>query len=239
VSGALGCAGAAVVVALLAGAVTLGGLEAAAQRRRAFVGQILAPGGRLWRLLRPGAVMALGQGVAGLGLALLLVVAVARGGGLPLLLLADVLLMALLVAGLRRLLAGEVQAPHRHALARRWAARLNTLMLWVAASGWLLAAPHPRWAGMSWEAVVAEAAAGVSTGCAALGVLARGAAAGEALALWAAQEVLTGLRDPVRALLAWLAFLGAFGASWILAWAWSRALVGVLARPWELWRISE
>jgi len=35
---------------------------------------------------------------------------------------------------------------------------------------------------------------------------------------------------------AWAVFLAAFGASFLLAWIYSRALVGVLARPWDLWR---
>ena len=50
---------------------------------------------------------------------------------------------------------------------------------------------------------------------------------------WGAQNYLQGLEHPQQFIMAWLAFLAFFGVSFLIAWAYSRALVGVLSRPWS------
>ncbi|CAD7846123.1 MAG: hypothetical protein [Olavius algarvensis Gamma 1 endosymbiont] len=37
--------------------------------------------------------------------------------------------------------------------------------------------------------------------------------------------------------MAWVVFLGSFGVSFLVAWAYSRALAGFVSRPWSIrWR---
>jgi len=56
---------------------------------------------------------------------------------------------------------------------------------------------------------------------------------GEALGLWAMQNLVR----PGQPLMAWVVFLGSFGVSFLVAWAYSRALAGFVSRPWSIrWR---
>lgn len=231
------CAVAAALVAALAFAVGAAGLEAAVQRRHAFAAQYLAAGGRLFRLLRPGALVVLWQATKAVVLAAVLVVNALllepwQGG----LLLADALLVAALVHATARALAGEVRDPYVPVLARRWAVRVNALVVWAALVVGLFYTPQANLAALRWEEVVALAAGQLEVACAPIGVLARLAAVGGSLALWGAQNLFADLGDAQETLAAWLVFLAAFGTSFLHAWALSLALAGVSATPWRAWR---
>jgi hypothetical protein len=234
-AGRLPCLVAALALAAVAGLIARSGVESALVRRRAFAGQYLVPGGLLYRLLTGRVLILIRQGAQGLVLGLLLLV-----GALVLapvewgLLLADAVLFAALVAGLTRLLGRQVRVAYRQALARYWAVRLNAVLLWLAWVALMAFTPQTNYAGLRWEEVLAIAAGEPAVACDPVAVLARIGAVGSALGLWAAQHLLGGLRDPTQLLLAWAVFLGAFGASLLLAAAYSRALAGVLARPWGL-----
>jgi hypothetical protein len=112
--------------------------------------------------------------------------------------------------------------------------RLNALLLWLAWAGLLYQGPMANYTGMRWEEVVALSAAEPDIACDALALAARLASVTAALTLWSAQHLLGGLREPVQVLAAWAVFVGAFGASFLVAWAYSRALAGVLAWPWAV-----
>jgi hypothetical protein len=86
--------------------------------------------------------------------------------------------------------------------------------------------------------VVQHAASGVSVGCDALALLARIQAVAGALSSWAAQHLFVGLERPEQLLLAWSFFVAWFGVSLVLAWAFSRSLLGVSARPWRVPGVS-
>lgn len=229
----LPCPIAALALASLAGLIARSGVESALVRRHAFAGQYLVPGGLLYRLLTGRVLILIRQGAQGLVLGLLLlagalVLAPAEWG----LLLADAVLFAALVAGLTRLLRRQVHVAYRQALARYWAVRLNAVLLWLAWVALMAFTPQVNYAGLRWEEVLAVAAGEPAVACDPVAVLARIGTVSSALGLWAAQHLLGGLRDPMQLLLAWTVFLGAFGASLVLAVAYSRALAGVPARPW-------
>lgn len=236
-AGRLGCGGSAVALALAAGLMTLSGAEVAFYRRQAFVSHYLHSGGLLFRLLSRRTPMLIWQGTKALVLALLLLIGVPTYA-LPqwLLLLADVPVLVWLLAALSSLLRGEVQEAYLDPMTRHWAMGINAMLLWFA---WVLLmyfSPQENYGSLRWEEVVAFSAAQPAVGCDALAVLARLAAVGEALALWSAQHLFVGLAEPAQVAVAWAAFLAAFGTSLLVAWAYSRALVGMLARPWAVWR---
>lgn len=227
----LSCPLATLVLAAAAGLIARYGVEAALVRRRAFVGQYLVAGGRLYRLLTGRALVLSRQGAKGLVLGLLLLV-----GALGLepvqwvLLLVDVALFAFLVAVLGQLLERQVRREYLGPLARSWATRLNAVLLWIAWLTLMFSTPQANYAGLRWEEVLALAAAQPAVACEAVAIPARLAAVSSALTLWSAQHLFAGLHEATHVLLAWGVFLAAFGASFLLALAYSSALAGVLAR---------
>lgn len=231
----LPCPLAALALAAVAGLIARSGIESTLVRRRAFAGQYLVPGGLLYRLLTGRVLILIREGAQGLALGLLLLVgalvlAPAEWG----LLLADAVLFSVLIAGLTWLLGRQVRGEYRRSLARHGAVRLNAVLLWLAWVCLMGFTPQANYAGLRWEEVLALAAAEPAAACDPIAMLARLASVSSALGLWAAQHLLGGLRDATQVLLAWAVFLGAFGASLLLAAAYSRALAGVLARPWML-----
>jgi hypothetical protein len=59
---------------------------------------------------------------------------------------------------------------------------------------------------------------------------------GQALAIWAAQNASRVSHDPTQSVMVWVGFSVMFGLTFLMALAISRAFVGVMARPWEMWR---
>ena len=235
VAGRVDCLVSALFLVLAAVAVALSATEAAFYRRHAFVSQYLHPEGVLSRLLQRRTLLALWQGAKAVLLGLVLLVSSLTFEPLQwLVLLLDALLMAWLTAGLSRLLGGEVRAVYREAVARQWALRVNAAALWAVSVAILFFSAQENYRGLEWQAIVALGASRAGTGCDALAVLSRLHAVAEALAMWGGQNLLGGLQRPVQVLMAWLAFLGAFGASFLVAWAYSRALAGTLSRPWRI-----
>ena len=234
------CMFAAAVLVILAMAIGAAGLESAVQRRHTFTTQYLASEGRLFRLLRPGAFMILWQGTKALVLATILVLnALVLEVWEWVLLFGDALLMAVLFIRITRSLSGEVRALYVAPLARRAAVWVNATFVWVVWVLGLFNTPQSNFSAMRWEEVVMLAAGQVDLGCQAIALLARVAAVGESLALWAAQNLFADISDVQAMLAAWLVFLAAFGASFLFAWAYSLALAGVISAPWQVWRWRE
>jgi hypothetical protein len=236
VAASAGCVMAAGLLVALAASVTLSATEAAFHRRRALLAQYLSRRGRLFGLLRGRVVTPVWQGIKALGLAVVLMTS-----GLTLepwqwlLLLADLLVLAGLIGAIARALQAEVHAPYVAPLARKWAVAANAAILWAALLLGFFYTARENFAGLGWEEVVAFAASRVEVGCEALAVIARLAGVGEALALWGAQNLLPGLARPEQVAAAWVAFVAAFGVSFLFAWGYSRALAGTLSRPWQVW----
>jgi len=150
------------------------------------------------------------------------------------LLLADLLLLPLLLFGISRLLHGEVRAQLHAPLVRHWTQWVNALVLWIALMWATSFAAHMNYTGLPWQEVVRFGAVEVTVGCDALAFLARIEAISSALALWAAQNLFSGLERPDQLLMAWTLFIASFGVSFLVAWVYSRVLIGAFAQPWHL-----
>jgi len=213
----------------------LAGIETACLKRYVFMSQYLSSAGRLTRLLRPGALLMAWHSLKGLFLILLLMV-----GSLTLdslqrqLLLADLLLLPLLLLGISRLLRGEVRDHLNSALARLWTQWVNTLSVWITLMWVTWFTAHTDYTGLPWQEVVRFSAAEVTAGCDALAFLARIETISGALALWGAQNLFSGLERPDQVLMAWAIFTASFGVSFLVAWIYSRVLIGAWAQPWRL-----
>jgi hypothetical protein len=213
--------------------------EPALLRRRAFAALYLNSGGRLFRLLRRWTLQLLWIGARTLlPTLLLLITALSLDGRQWALLLADVVLLTLWVSLFGRLLHREVRSGYREPIARLWAQRVNALLLWVALLANSAFSTYEDYKGLSWNEVVRYAASQPQTACNELALLARLSTVGQALALWAAQNLLPGLARLDQAVVAWAFFLTSLGVSFLVAWAYSRTLMGVWVRPWRIWQVE-
>lgn len=229
----VGCPLAALVLAPLWALLMRSGSELVLVRRASFIRHYLMPGGRLARWLRRRVLLLGWQSLKALVLALVLLVGVLSLSALQWLVLGlDLLLFLTLVFVTDWLLEGELNPALHEVMVRHWTHRLNALLLWLALTATLYFSPHADYQGMGPAAVVRMSVIGVSLGCDALAVLGRAAAASEGLLWWAAERLFGGLHDPGELLAAWVGFLAAFGVSFLLAWAYSRGLTGILSRPW-------
>jgi hypothetical protein len=231
----LGCLGSTLLIIPLWVILTLAMSEVALLRRHAFVAQYLRSQGVLARLLKRNTILLLRQTGKALFFSLVLIIsALFFGVNQWLILLADIVLMAILVQLISRLLSNEVKPKYRSFLARYWAHWINAIILWLTSVLVIFYSSHNNYTGMSWEQVVHVSASKVILGCDSLAVLARFNAVSEALMWWAAQNFLNTLVQPAQVLMAWFAFSALFGISFLIAWAYSRALAGALLRSWWL-----
>ena len=215
--------------------LTLSAYEWALLRRLGFVAHYLKREGLLARWLVRRTLLMAWSAAINLPAALLLFTASLSLNRMQWLALsADVLVMALLLALMSRLFDREAAERYARPLARVWAHRINALILWATLVMLSYFTPHPDYRGLSWEPVARTAAAEIEAGCDVVATLWRLDAVGEALNWWAAQQLIGGLENAAELLVAWLAFIGAFGVSIVLAWSSSRALIGALSRPWRL-----
>lgn len=233
----LGCAMVAVLLASVTVLLALSGIEVAFYRRYAFLRLYLVPDGILFRLLGRRILIIIRQVVKSLLLAFLLLIAALRFDWPQwLLLLADVFLVTALLAVFSSRLVGEIRQPYRDPMARHWSGRVNAALLWIAWAFLTYYSPQENYLGLRWEEVVAHSAHQTAIGCDLLSTLSALAATGEGLALWFAQNQLSGLQNPDHSLAGWSVFILVFGASFLVFFAYGRALVGTLARPWGVWR---
>ncbi|MCA1806009.1 MAG: hypothetical protein LC646_11920 [Xanthomonadaceae bacterium] len=232
-AGRLGCAAALPLVLVLWVLIFLAGCETALLRRHLFIRACLRPHGRLARWLGRRLFLYSWQGVKSLALALILVVALLLlNPSQWLFLLFDILVLGALLWLLNRLLRDEVIVQYQAALARTWARRINAIFVWLGLLVSLLFTARDDYYGVGFSEALRHGAARVELGCDALAILARTGALLETASWWTAQRLFAGLEGmPVT--LAWLGFIAAFGLSFLLAWAYSGVLGGVMARPWR------
>ncbi|WP_006787272.1 hypothetical protein [Thiorhodospira sibirica] len=229
------CALSAVLVMVIWAGIFLAGSESVVLRRHILVRAVLSRQGWLAWLLSFKTVLLLWQALKALVLALFLAVSLfllrwPQWG----VLLADVILISALLAVFMRTLRHEIHPLYLGPLVRIWAHRLNVVVLWLALMLALLYSAREDYTAMSFADVVQYSAANLHIGCDALAVLSRLLVLLDASLWWAAQRIFAGMHEPQQVLLAWLAFIAAFGASFLIAWCYSRMMIGLLARPWEV-----
>ena len=229
------CVAAAVFLLGIWALLLAAGYEWALLRRVGFVNHYLEPGGTLAHVLRRRTLLFLWNAVKNLPAALVLFIAtLSLSIHHWLVLAADILVAGTVLALSERVLDREAAPAYARPLARIWTHRINALLLWAALIAVTYYSPHQDFRGLTWELASRTAAAEVQAQCDVVGALSRADAVREALQWWAAQNFLGGLTDAGELMAAWLAFLAAFGVSFFVAWGFSRALMGALARPWQI-----
>ncbi len=153
------------------------------------------------------------------------------------LLLLDVFLLSLLMPRMPALLHGSVKRTYLYAISRRWAVWFSTLLLWGESLLTLFMAHNDDYRELSWDDAV-----GYSTGASpdthgVAAMMLRINAGAEGLASWSVQQLLYGPGgDLAQTLVAVMTLVSVLLMWFLLAWAYSRALVGALARVMEIWR---
>jgi len=235
----IGCSASAIFLLGIWVALLSSSYEWALLRRIGFVAHYLKSGGFLARWLVRRALLLTWIAVKNLPVALILFTAtLSLSGAEWLVLAADLLLLLLVLGAMERLFDHEAVDLYVRPLARIWAHRINAAALWAALVAVNFYTPHPNYIGISLAGVVDTAAAHVDCGCDVVATLGRVDAVGQSIAWWAAENFLSSLTGSVERHAAWLVFLATFGISLLVAWSYSRALIGVLARPWHIEPLS-
>lgn len=238
-AGHIGLPGNLLFVALLMVPLCMSGIEAATYRRHAFRAAYLTGPSWLDRLLALEPLLLASEGLKALLLALLLMLATLS---LSLrewvLLLLDLCVLALLMPRLPGLLHTSVKPLYLHALARRWAIWFSTALLWLEAVLTLVLARNDSLRGLAWTAAVAYAAEPLErAGSRGLVAAAQGVyrSLGD-LATWASDRLVHGGDNPAQDLIAALVLAALLLLWFCVAWAYSRALIGTMARPFAIGR---
>lgn len=231
------CRGALVVFVLLAAILLVAGTERSYFHRRALFNECLRSEGRLFAIFHNRILLTARETLYSGVLALLLMTAALlfepRQWSL---LFADLLLLTLLIPRLARAMGNEVRDEYRYAMARQWAMWISVLLLWSEAVLVLVFSPAQDFVGMRWQEVVTFGVAVPEVHCPPMHAAAEIYAAGQALAMWAVQNASRVSHDPTQAVMVWVGLVTLFGFTFLVALAYSRALIGVMGRPWEMWQ---
>lgn len=217
--------------------LAMSGIEAAFYRRHAFREQYLRPGW-LYDLSGAAPMVLVAELAKALGLALVVMGATlamdARGWALLLLL---VLVLSFLMPRLPGLLRETVNPLYVYPLARRWAIWFGTLFLWLESMLVLMLVEDTDYRGLAWhEAIGYSTSLPIGHGAEGLVAVLQHIDAGvQGAASWAWDHLTHGDGDLATTLIALMA-LAAVAVLWfVIAWAFSRALVGVTSRPRGVW----
>lgn len=233
----LDCSLALALIGLFTLVLLLSGTEIAYARRRAFLSEHLEPGGFLFRALRRKIALTAAEALKSAALALILVV-----GALTLaarqwsLMFAAVLFLGLLLPRLHGVLVGQVREEYLYATARRWAMWVSTSLLLLESVFVLFFSATENFVGLRWQEVITTGAAQPDALCDAIASLARVTSAIGALGIWSVQNLGRSMNDLPQALMAAMGMVASITLSFLIAYAYSRALVGVVSRPWTMWR---
>ncbi|WP_058555840.1 hypothetical protein [Thiohalocapsa sp. ML1] len=234
----VGGVGALAFLLLLALPVTMSGAEAAFCRRHAFRSEYLTGPSWLHRIMGLEPLVFGLEAVKALLLTALLMIATLsltlRGWAV---LLLDVVILAMLMPRLPGLLAdAAVKHTYVFALGRRWAIWFSTLLLWLESLAVLLLAAGDDYRGLTWEAALHYSVAdGQLAGDGIVAAMLRLHDGAAGLGRWASWAVL-GADDPVQRWAAVLVLAAVTVVGFLVALAYSRALIGALARPLAIWR---
>jgi len=207
----------------------LGVTETALLRRRAVLSVYLRAESWLFRLLRGGAVLVTWQTIKALALGVLLLIgAVSWRAEIWALLGLDALVLGFLYRAAESALRRHARPGFSGMLSRRLLLRLNAVLILVAVVAVELHTAQPDLRGLGLVEAVEAQVTQVGAACEGVAILARGAAALDALGWWLAETQLTRPELAAVAPAAWLAFLG---ATLGFVWAYSRLLLGALVSP--------
>jgi hypothetical protein len=219
--------------------VFVSGIESALAKRRVFLTECLEPRTFLFRLLQRRYLLVAIELLTSAVLALFLMVsALSFASRHWSLMFADVLLMSLLLPRFYGALAGQLREPYRYVIARRWAMWVSTLFLWLESLLVLVFANEQNFIGLRWQEVIAYGSTGFDLPCAPVAAIASLVSALDDLGQWSVQNLARSLQDLPQAFMASASLFVYVVLSLLLAYAYSRALIGVVGRPWTMWRIA-
>lgn len=232
----LNCWFAVLIFLVLFGTMLIAGSERALFHRRAMFEECLTREGQLFNLLYSRVLLTGKAALAAMGLALVLM------AGAPLfeprqwsLLFADLLLLTLLIPRLVNAIGAEVRPQYRYAVARQGALVVSLALLWSEAALVLAVTPPHDFSGLRWQEVMSFEVAHPEVHCALMRGFAEVYAGGQVLAIWSVQNALRAVHDPTQSVMLWVGFAALVGFPYLIALAYSRALIGVLGRPWVFW----
>lgn len=232
-----GCVASAAVLALIAGMIFISGSERSHLLRRALLAETRQGNGRLLAIVHNRVPVLLRDAVVAALLAVVLLAsALTFAAQQWSVLFADLLLLTLLIPRLSRALRGEVRAEYCHAVARQWAVWISVLLLWSEAAMSLAFYPPADYIGMRWQEVVTYNLRVPDAGCALVQTAVQILVTGQAMAIWAIQNGIRFAHDPTQSTMLWVGYATLAGFTFLTALAYSRALIGVMGRPWEMWR---
>jgi hypothetical protein len=224
-------------VAALGITLLFAGTEQAYLRRRALFNECLQAEGRLFHIFYNRLFMTLREiAFAGFLALLLLMGSLAFEPRQWSLLIADILLLSLVIPRLAIAMSNAVREEYRYAMARHWALWLSVVLLWGEAVMMLYLFPPEDYIGMRWQEVVTYGVSTPDVHCAWLASAAEMYRSAQALAMWAAQNASRVMHDRTQSVMVWVGFIVLFGLTFLTALAISRAFIGVMARPWEMWK---
>jgi hypothetical protein len=234
-----GCVGSAAVLALLAGVLFVAGSERSHLLRRALSTETARREGLLFRWFYNRVVITLRDLVVALLLGLVLLAsALTFAPQQWSVLFADLLLLTLLIPRLARIAHDEIRAEYRYAMARQWAVWISLLLLWLEAVMMLAFYPPADYTGMRWQEVLSYNLTVPDAACGPIHAATQVFVTGQAMAIWAVQNGGRVANDPTQSIMLWVGYGALVGFTFLTAMAYSRALIGVMGRPWELWRRS-
>ena len=232
-----GCVVSVAVLALLGGVIFIAGSEQSHLLRRALLNETARHDGRVIPVLYNGLLLTLRDVIVAALLAVVLVAsALTFAPQQWSVLFADLLLLALLIPRLARAMGNEVRAEYRFAVARQWAIWISLLLLWGEAVMTLAWYPPEDFTGMRWQEVVTYNLQVPDVACGWLHAVTKVLVTGQAIAMWAVQNGSRFANDPTQSVMLWVGYTSLIGFTFLTALAYSRALIGVMGRPWEMWR---
>lgn len=227
------------LLALLTLILFVSGTEIALKRRRVFLTECMEPQSFLFRLFRRRYLLFAFQLLTSAALALLLMVSTLdfapRHWSL---IFANVLLLGLLLPRFNAILTGQVREEYRFVTSRRWALWVSTTLLSIEALIVFLFADGRNFMGLRWQEVITYGASDCDVLCAPVASIAAILSALDALGQWSVQNLARSLHDLPQALIASMSIAASIGLLFLLAYAYSRALIGMVGRPWTMWRIE-
>ncbi|HYN76461.1 MAG TPA: hypothetical protein VES73_01545 [Lamprocystis sp. (in: g-proteobacteria)] len=235
----INCGVALALLALLTMALFISGAEMKLTRRRIFLDECLEPRTFLFRVFQRRYVLLVFEFLKAAVLALFLMVSVLdfvpRHWSL---MFAVVLLLGLLLPRFHGALAGQLREEYRYVTARRWAMWVSTIFLWLESLIVFLFADERNFSGLRWQEVISYGASEPDLACTPLASMASILSAVDALGQWAIQNFARSFMDLPQGLIASIGILVAVGLSFLQAYAYSRVLIGVVGRPWTMWRVD-
>jgi hypothetical protein len=232
-----GCPVALGLVAALALILGIAGGEMSLIRRRVFIREYLEPGGYLYRAFGRRYLLIASEAFKSLFFAVFMIVSsIGFATSQWSVMFADVLVIGLLLPRFYGAFDGQVREEYRYAAARRLAMWVSVLLVWIESVISMFFSASENYTGLRWQEVIGYGASAPHVLCPPLADLVSIESSIRALGLWSTQNLARSINDLPQSLMASLGLLASVALAFLFAYAYSRALIGAVGRPWTAWR---